>query len=35
MMDFSDYCAAKDLALAAARGLDGKTFKERILSYSR
>ena len=35
IMDYSDYSAAKDFALAACRGLDSAAYRDRILSYSR
>lgn len=35
IMDYRDYAAAKDFALAFARSMDAKTFQERILSFSR
>jgi len=35
MMDYSDYAAAKEFALAFARGLDTAAYRDRIISYSR
>lgn len=35
IMDYRDYAAAKDMALAFLRSLDRKVFEREILSYSR
>ncbi|HOX30799.1 MAG TPA: M42 family metallopeptidase [Spirochaetales bacterium] len=35
IMDYSDYAAAKDFALAFVRSLDAAAYRDRILSYSR
>lgn len=35
IMDYDDYAAARDFALAACRRLDAAAFRDEILAYSR
>ena len=35
IMDYRDYSAAKDFALAFLRSMDAATLRDRILSFSR